>query len=98
MTASFVLGRSIAIVGAAMALASGATPASAQIQQLPETSRSEAQSNAINNSLAVQGRNRGIAQQNQFEVNSLRNESAIRSAPAPIVAAPPIAGPAGVRR
>lgn len=70
----------------------------AQIAVLPETSRAEAQSSAINNSLAAQGQNRAAAQQNQFEVNSLRNEGAIRSAPAPIVAAPPIAGPAPVRR
>lgn len=70
----------------------------AQIAVLPETSRAEAQSSAINNSLAAQGQNRAASQQNQFEVNSLRNESAIRSAPAPVVVAPPIAGPAPVRR
>lgn len=87
---------SFAAIAAASVLSSGA--ACAQIAVLPETSRAEAQSSAINNSLAAQGQSRAAAQQNQFEVNSLRNESSIRSAPAPIVAAPPIAGPAPVRR
>ncbi|NNM71501.1 hypothetical protein [Enterovirga aerilata] len=73
---------------AAAALA--AAPAFAQIERLPETSRSEAQSNAINNSLNAQSRSRIQTQQNQFEINSLRNENAIRSAPPPVVA-PPVA-------
>jgi hypothetical protein len=81
---------------AAAALLAGALPASAQIERLPETSRSEAQSGAINRSLESQGRARVQTQQNQFEINSLRNENAIRST-APIVVAPPIAGPAPIR-
>jgi hypothetical protein len=80
-----------------VALAAVAGPAFAQIQQLPATSRSEAQSQSLNNSLVNQGQSRGAAQQNQFEVNSLRNDSA-RTASPPAVAAPPVAGPAGVRR
>lgn len=66
--------------------------AAAQIQQLPATSRGEAQSNAINNSLAVQGQNRAAEQQNQFEINSLRNGASRTVTPPPVVIAPPIAG------
>jgi hypothetical protein len=88
--------RSITIIGLAAAATLGAAaPAFAQIERLPETSRSEAQANGINRSLDMQGRSRVQSQQNQFEINSLRNESS-RSA-APIVVAPPIAGPAPVR-
>jgi hypothetical protein len=84
------------IIGLATAAALAAiTPALAQIAVLPETSRSEAQSGAINRSLDVQGRSRLQNQQNQFEINSLRNEGS-RTA-APVVVAPPIAGPAPVR-
>ena len=72
---------------AAAALLAGTLPGSAQIERIPETSRSEAQSNAISRSLEAQGRSRNQVQQNQFEINSLRNENAIRST-API--APPI--------
>ena len=82
------------IAGLAGALLLGGA-ASAQV--LPETSRSEATSTSINNSLVRQGQNRDAAQQQQFENNSLRNS---RPAPvaAPIVVAPPIAGPAPVTR
>lgn len=80
---------------ATLAAAASAVPASAQIERLPETSRSEAQSGAINRSLEAQGRSRVQSQQNQFEINSLRNESS-RTA-APVVVAPPIAGPAPIR-
>ena len=84
-------------IGLAAAIAvAGALPADAQIERLPETSRSEAQSGAINRSLESQGRSRLQTQQNQFEVNSLRNENAIRST-APIVVAPPIAGATPIR-
>jgi hypothetical protein len=72
---------------AGAALLAGTLPGSAQIERIPETSRSEAQSNAISRSLEAQGRSRNQVQQNQFEINSLRNENAIRST-API--APPI--------
>ena len=86
----------IIIVGTALAAAlATAAPALAQIERLPETSRSEAQASGINRSLNVQGQSRLQNQQNQFEINSLRNESS-RSA-APIVVAPPVAGPAPVR-
>jgi P pilus assembly chaperone PapD len=86
----------VTTIGLAIAAAiAGAAPAYAQIAVLPETSRSEAQSGAINRSLEVQGRSRLQTQQNQFEINSLRNEGA-RTA-APVVVAPPIAGPAPVR-
>ena len=88
--------RIIILGAAAIAALACTTPVLAQIERLPETSRSEAQSNAINNSLNAQSRSRLQNQQNQFEVNSLRNENAIRST-APIVVAPPIAGPAPIR-
>lgn len=81
------------IAGLAGALLLGGA-ASAQV--LPETSRSEATSTGISNSLVRQGQNRDAAQQQQFENNSLRNS---RPAPiAPPVIAPPIAGPAPVTR
>ena len=76
------------------ALALSAAPGSAQIQQLPATSRSEAQTNAISRSLGEQGQDRSSTQQNQFEINSLRTDNSIR----PVVTAPPIAGPAPFRR
>ena len=86
--------RSIILGGAIAAALAGITPALAQIERLPETSRSEAQSGAINRSLDTQGRSRIQSQQNQFEINSLRNDS-VRSAP--VVTAPPIAGPSPIR-
>ena len=91
--------RMLARTGVAVAaLAAAEISALAQIQQLPETSRSEAQSQSLNNSLVNQGQYRGDAQQTQFEVNALRNQQS-RTVSPPVVAAPPIAGPAaGVRR
>ncbi|MDB5557780.1 MAG: hypothetical protein JWQ36_714 [Enterovirga sp.] len=86
--------RSITFGLAAAAALAGAAPVLAQIERLPETSRSEAQSGAINRSLDVEGRSRIQSQQNQFEINSLRNDS-VRSAP--VVTAPPIAGAAPIR-
>jgi P pilus assembly chaperone PapD len=83
---------------AALCLVAFAFPALAQIERLPTTSRAEAQANAINNSLVNEGRNRAAAQQNQFEINSLRNESSRAVIAPPIVVAPPIAGPAPVGR
>ena len=74
-------------------LTGAAAGAQAQIQQLPSTSRGEAQSNAINNSLSVQQQNRAADQQTQFEVNSLRNQSSRSVSPPSVVVAPPIAGP-----
>jgi hypothetical protein len=44
------------IAASAAALFGAALPASAQIQTLPETSRSQGQANSINESLAVQAR------------------------------------------
>ena len=82
---------------AVLALAALASPALGQIERLPTTSRSESQVNAINNSLLREGQNRAAAQQNQFEINSLRTQESLR-ATAPIVIAPPIAGPAPVGR
>jgi hypothetical protein len=70
----------------------GATPAFAQIQPLPETSRGEAQVNSLNRDMRSDQQLRGIEQQNQFESNQIRGQ--IQSAPAPIVVTPPpIVGP-----
>jgi hypothetical protein len=81
--------RSALVAASLAALLGAALPASAQIQTLPETSRAQGQANSINESLAVQGQNRGIVQQNQFEVNSLRNQNSMQPiAPPPVVVAP----------
>jgi hypothetical protein len=78
----------LAVSGAA--LSSG--PALAQIQQLPETSRSESQVNSLNGQIESQQQSRSYQQQNQFETNQIRGQ--IQSAPAPIVVTPPpIVGP-----
>lgn len=61
---------------------------SLQAQTLLPQSRGESQSNAINNSLATQSQNRGAAQQNQFEINSLRNQAPPQIVPAPTIGAP----------
>ena len=68
-----------------------AAPALAQIQTLPETSRSESQVNSLNRQMQSDQQNRAAAQQNQFETNALRNQA---SRPAPSVALPP---PVGIR-
>ena len=49
-----------------------AAPALAQIEQLPSTSRGEAQVNSLNRSMSNDQQNRGASQQNQIELNSLR--------------------------
>jgi predicted PurR-regulated permease PerM len=61
--------------------------ASAQIQQLPETTRSEAQVNSLNSQIGSQQQTRGIQQQNQFETNQIRGQ--IQNAPSPIIVSPP---------
>jgi hypothetical protein len=48
--------------------------ATAQLQPPPVTTRAERQINDINRMFALQARQRAIAQQNQFEINQLRNE------------------------
>ena len=79
----------IALGSAAVALTLIASTASAQIRQLPETSRSEAQVNTLNNSMMQQQRERAVSQQNRFETNSLQTQ--IHSQPvAPPVIAPPV--------
>lgn len=83
---------------AAGLLAGAAGAASAQIQTLPETSRSQGQANSINENLASQGQNRGVVQQNQFEINSLRTTPGMGAPPAPGVSGPGVVGPAPVRR
>lgn len=70
--------------GLALTALLAATAAGAQVQPLPSTSRAEQQVNSLNRSMAVDQQNRSAAQQNQFEVNSLRNEIS-RPAPPPLV-------------
>lgn len=70
--------------GLGIAVLLAASAAGAQVQQLPATSRAEQQVNSLNRSMAVEQQNRSAAQQNQFEVNSLRNELS-RPASPPLV-------------
>ncbi len=60
----------LAVIAALAAVA----PAMAQTERMPLTSRSEAQVNGINRSLALQQQLRAQSQQTQFDVNQLRNE------------------------
>jgi hypothetical protein len=84
--------RAIGCAGFAGLLLAAATPAFAQIQALPETSRGEAQVNSLNSEMRSDQQLRGVQQQNQFENNQIRGQ--IQSAPAPIVVTPPpIVGP-----
>jgi predicted nuclease of restriction endonuclease-like (RecB) superfamily len=85
--------RALVGIGFATGVAAlGPTSVQAQIQQLPETSRSEAQTNSLNSQIETQQQNRSFQQQNQFETNQIRGQ--IQSTPAPIVVTPPpIAGP-----
>ncbi|WP_375460149.1 hypothetical protein [uncultured Enterovirga sp.] len=71
-------------MGVGLALLVFASGAGAQGLQVPPTSRAESQTNALNRSMAVEQQNRASAQQNQFEVNSLRNELS-RPAPPPLI-------------
>lgn len=87
------MSRIAAVAGIAVAIAAAAGPASAQIQQLPATSRAEAQTNAINNSLATQQQTRGIVQQNQFETNAIRSDLSRPSVALPTPVAPAIVAP-----
>jgi hypothetical protein len=69
-----------------------AAPAFAQIQALPDTSRSESRVNSLNSEMRSDQQLRGVQQQNQFENNQIRGQ--IQSAPSPIVVTPPpIVGP-----
>lgn len=63
-----------ALTLAALAAFAAVTPANAQTERLPLTSRAEAQVNGINRSLAIQQQLRTQSQQTQFEVNQLRGE------------------------
>lgn len=74
--------------GVLTALLSGSV-ASAQVQQLPLTSRSEGQVKSLNRSMLNDQQSRAAAQQNQSELNSLRNEQSRTVAP-PIIVSPPI--------
>jgi hypothetical protein len=58
--------------GFAAALAPGF--ALAQVERLPSTSRAERQIIENNRALDLQQQQRGFNQQNQFEVNQLRNQ------------------------
>ncbi|HEX8168146.1 MAG TPA: hypothetical protein VF601_20455 [Beijerinckiaceae bacterium] len=63
--------------GLAAALAPGFASAQvslAQVERLPSTSRAERQLIENNRALDLQQQQRGFSQQNQFEVNQLRNQ------------------------
>lgn len=79
------------ILLAAAALAG--SPAWAQVERLPTTSRSERQVNDINGSLARQQRDMRDTQQNQFEVNQLRSQLSRDAISTP----PPISVPSAGR-
>lgn len=66
---------------AALVLGLVAGPAAAQYD--PMASRAENQVNSLNRSMSAQEQNRAATQQNQFEVNSLRNTLS-RPVPPPI--------------
>jgi hypothetical protein len=51
-----------------------ATPAAAQLDPRPPTSRAERQIIENNRALELQQQQRSFTQQNQFEINSLRNQ------------------------
>lgn len=86
------LSRAIAGSVIAAGLVFASTAAQAQIEQLPATSRGEAQVNRLNRDIESQQQTRAIQQQNQFETNQIRGQ--IQSAPSPIVVTPPpIVGP-----
>ena len=90
--------RSVALI-MGFALGAVGSAASAQIQQLPETSRSEAQVNSLNRSMMQQQQGRAVSQQNQFDTNSLHSE--IRAAPVlpqPVMPVGPGAPPARIGR
>jgi hypothetical protein len=58
----------------ALALVAFANPAAAQLDPRPATSRAERQIMENNRALELQQQQRGFTQQNQFEINSLRNQ------------------------
>jgi hypothetical protein len=58
----------------ALALAVLATPAAAQMAPRPATSRAERQIIDNNRTLELQQQQRSFTQQNQFEINALRNQ------------------------
>lgn len=81
----------VKVLAVATVLVSSA--ASAQIQTLPQEGRAETRASGINNGLVVQERNRAGTQQNQFEINALRNQPAT-----PPMAGPPAFAPGPGRR
>jgi hypothetical protein len=84
------------IVGgcALLAVVTAAIPATAQVEQLPAQSRSEAHVNSLNNSMARDQQLRGVVQQNQFETNQFRQQTTTQ----PIIVTPPIVLPPSVAR
>jgi hypothetical protein len=77
---------------AAGGMALAASVASAQIERLPETSRSESQVNQLNREMRSEQQTRGIVQQQQFETNQLRTQIQTAPSPPPVIA-PPIVSP-----
>ncbi len=75
------------------AAAIAGSPAWAQVERLPTTSRSERQVDDINGALARQQRDMRDTQQNQFEVNQLRSQLSRDAISTP----PPISVPSAGR-
>ena len=63
-----------ALILAAGVSALAATAALAQVERLPATSRAERQIIDNNRALDLQQQQRSFTQQNQFEINALRNQ------------------------
>ena len=63
-----------ALILAAGFSALAATAALAQVERLPTTSRAERQIIDNNRALDLQQQQRSFTQQNQFEINALRNQ------------------------
>ena len=63
-----------ALILAASVFALAPSFAAAKVERLPTTSRAERQIIDNNRSLELQQQQRAVTQQNQFEVNSLRNQ------------------------
>ena len=81
-------------LGAFMAAALVAAPASAQVERLPEQSRAERQVEDLNRAMTRQGMQTRQNQQTQFEVNQLRGEIQ-RSQQFPIMTGPGAGCPPG---
>jgi len=77
--------RILIVAGLSAAVLAG--PAAAQVERLPQPSRAERQSQDINRAIQQQELQTRQSQQNQFELNQLRNELQ-QSRQAPLMTGP----------